>query len=181
MKREEALAMVKEKVKNKNLIKHMLAVEACMEKLAEEFGEDQEKWKLAGLLHDIDYESTKDRPEEHGFVSAKLLKEKGISEEMINAIKAHSGKKRPENKMEWALYTIDPLTGLIVASALMHPSKSIKELTPDFVLRRFKEKRFAAGADRGQIEKCKQLGLSLERFVALCLEAMQNISAELGL
>lgn len=181
MKREEALELIKSKLKNKNLIKHMLAVESCMIKLGKYFGEDEETWALAGLLHDLDYEETKDDFSQHGFVTAKILAGKGIDEEVLNAIKSHAGHIDRDSKMAKALYSVDPLTGLIVASALMHPAKKLSAINTQFVLNRFKEKRFAAGANRKQIKACESLNFSLEEFITICLIAMQEISKELGL
>jgi len=180
MKREEALLLVKEHIKTPNLLKHALAVEACMKELAKKFGEDVELWGLAGLLHDLDYEYTKDKPEEHGLVSAKMLEGK-VGPEIIEAIKAHADKSPRTTPLTKALYAIDPLTGLIVASALMHPQKNLKALDVQFVLNRFKEKGFARGANREQIKSCEELGLSLEEFVGLCLQGMKKISDQLGL
>ncbi len=179
--RDELLRLLYQKVKTKNLIKHMLATEACMRALADRMGEDMEKWGLVGLVHDIDYEETKDNFAQHGLVSARMLKEMGLPQDIIDAVKAHAGKKEPTTKMEWALYAVDPLTGLIVAAALMHPSKSLRGIDRDFVLRRFKEKRFAAGANRDQIRQCEKLGLTLEEFIDICVKAMQGIAKELGL
>ncbi|MFC2061312.1 HDIG domain-containing metalloprotein [Elusimicrobiota bacterium] len=181
MDREQALSLVKEKVKTNNLVKHMLATEACMKKLAVYFSEDVGKWGISGLLHDVDYDETKDDFDKHGIVSAELLQDMGVSEDIVNAIKAHSGKKDIENKLEQAIYSVDPLTGLIVAAALMHPSRKINDIDVQFVMNRFKEKRFAAGADRNQIMTCEKLGISLEEFAGMCLEAMQGIGKELGL
>ncbi|MGM0442370.1 MAG: HDIG domain-containing metalloprotein [Elusimicrobiota bacterium] len=181
MNREQALNLVKEKVDTQNLIKHMLATEACMEELARYFNEEEEEWGLAGLLHDVDYEQTKDDPERHGLRSAEILEDKEVDIRIIEAIKAHAGKKEPENKLEKALYAVDPLTGLIVAAALMHPDKELKSTDTDFVLRRFGEKRFAAGADRDQIRSCENLGMELEKFVDISLKAMQDIDDKLGL
>jgi len=179
--RDELLKLLHQKVKSKNLIKHMLATEACMRALADRMGEDKEKWGVAGLVHDIDYEETKDNFDQHGLVSARMLEEMGFPQDIIDAVKAHAGKKEPTTKMEWALYAVDPLTGLIVAAALMHPSKSLTGIDRDFVLRRFKEKRFAAGANRDQIRQCEKLGLTLEEFIDICVKAMQGIAKELGL
>jgi len=181
MKREDAVALVKENVKNKNLIKHMIAVEACMEAMAKRLDEDVEMWGLAGLLHDVDYDTTKDAPDEHGMVGAAMLEKKGLSEEVVHAVKAHPGHVECESLMDKSLFACDPITGLIVAAALMHPKKKIGEIDTEFVLRRFKEKRFAAGANREQIMTCEGLGLSLEEFTGLCLEAMQGVAGELGL
>ena len=181
MFRKEALKLLEERLKSKNLIKHSLAVEACMRRLAKEFGEDPDLWGLAGLLHDLDYEDTKDDFCRHGFVTAEILKERGVDKEAIEAIKSHPGHIERETKMAKALYAVDPLTGLIVASALMHPEKKLEALNVQFVLNRFKEKSFARGANREQIKSCRELGLSLEKFIDISLKAMGEISRELGL
>ncbi|TET44098.1 HDIG domain-containing protein [candidate division TA06 bacterium] len=181
MNKEEAMALVRENVKNENLIKHMIAVEACMRALARHFDEDEDLWGLTGLLHDIDYDSTKDSPDRHGLVGAFMLEEKGVDERIVYAVKAHPGHRECRSKMDKALYASDPITGLIVAAALMHPTKRIGNIDADFVLRRFKEKRFAAGANREQIKSCEDLNLSLEEFTGVCLQAMQGIAVDLGL
>ncbi len=181
MNREDAYRLLTEKLKNKNLFKHSLAVEACLKKMAQRFGEDEEIWGLTGLLHDIDYEETNADPARHGLQGALFLQESGFDESLVRAVKAHSGHAAPESRLDWALFSADPLTGLIVASALMHPEKKLDSLDAEFVVRRFKEKRFAAGANREQIALCKNLGLDLEQFIEICLQAMQGISGELGL
>ncbi|MEA3507190.1 MAG: HDIG domain-containing protein [Elusimicrobiota bacterium] len=181
MTRDELLKLLKEKIETRNLIKHMLAAEAAMKALAQHFNEDEQSWAMAGLAHDLDYETTKDNFEKHGLQSAEILSEKGFAPEIIDAVKAHAGKKEAASKMERALYAVDPLTGLIVAAALMHPDKKIKSIDTDFVMRRFDEKRFAAGADRNQIKSCRKLGLSLEKFISITLDAMKSIDKELGL
>ncbi|NMD32622.1 MAG: HDIG domain-containing protein [Firmicutes bacterium] len=183
MEREEALRLIKQEVKTKNLIKHMLAAEAVMRRLAEELGQDEELWALTGLLHDLDYDRTMDQPEQHGLLSAQILEEKGLPPELIQAVKAHNevlGVER-QTLLDKALYAADPVTGLLVAAALIHPQKKLAAIDLDFVMNRFKEKSFARGADRGQIESCSELNLSLERFMTLSLEAMQSIAADLGL
>ena len=181
MDREEALKLVKKYVKNKNLVKHMLAVEAVMKALARRLGEDEELWGLAGLLHDVDYDMTYDKPEKHSIVAMDILKDYNLPEELLNAILAHSGKKEIETKIERAIYAADPITGLIVAAALIHPDKKLSSIDTKFVLNRFKEKSFARGANRDQIRSISELGLTLEEFVELSLKAMQSISKELGL
>ncbi len=180
----EALSLLKKYMKNKNLIKHCIAVGACMKGLAEKFNEDENKWEIAGLLHDIDYEMMKDNFDEHGLKGAEILKEEGIEDEdILNSIRRHPGHKgyEPQTRMDWALYSSDPLTGLIVAATLMHPSKRLKEVDVRFVKKRFKEKRFAAGANRDQIRQCEKLGLELDEFIEICLKSMQGVSDELGL
>lgn len=181
MDRNTAYELVKMYVKNKNLRKHMLATEAIMKRLAREFNQDEEKWGLAGLVHDIDYDQTVNDFPNHGLVGAKILKEKGFDEEIIQAVKSHPGHVPRTSLMDKALYAVDPLTGLIVASALIHPSKKLSAIDNQFVLNRFGEKRFAAGANRDQIKTCAELGLSLEDFIRLGLEAMQEIATDLGL
>ncbi len=182
MTREEAIKLVSEKVKRKNLVKHMIATGACMRELAEYFGEDPDKWELAGILHDLDYEETVDNFEQHAIRSVQMLREMGFNdEEILNAILAHAGKKKPETRMEKAIYAVDPTTGFIVACALMHPSKSLKGLDLQFLKRRFKEKRFAAGASREQMRKAEELGIDLDTFLKICLRAMVKVSKELEL
>lgn len=183
MQRPEALKLIKENVKNRNLLKHMLAVEAIMRALARRFGEDEELWGLAGLLHDIDYDKTKDDPERHSLVGAEMLEELGVDPRIVYAVKVHNevhGLPR-KSRLDKALYAADPLTGLIVAAALIRPEKRLDIVDVDFVLHRFKEKGFARGASREQMRTCGELGLSLEEFVAMGLEAMKGIAGELGL
>jgi predicted hydrolase (HD superfamily) len=181
--REEAYSLVTEKVKQKNLVKHILAVEAVMLRLAEHFDEDTTTWGLVGLLHDLDYSKTADKPEKHTFVTEDWLKEidAGLTDEMMHAIRAHPGHIPCESRLDWALYCSDPVTGLIVAGVLMHPDRKLASVTTDFMLRRFKEKRFAAGAGREAIASCEKIGLSIEEFMELALEGMKRISGELGL
>lgn len=183
MNREEAYQLIKGEVKNKNLIKHMLAVEAIMKALAKKLGEDEEKWGLTGLLHDIDYEITAKDPHKHSIVGAAMLKEIGLDDEIVNAVRAHNDmhKIKRITPLEKALFCVDPLTGLIVAAALIHPDKKLASIDHNFVLNRFKEKAFARGAKREQIKKCSELGFELEEFIKIGLLAMQNISEELDL
>lgn len=181
MTRDEALRWVKSEIKTPNLVKHILAVEAACRRLAVHFGEDPDYWGMVGLLHDIDYEKTVKSPALHTRMAAEWLKEREFDDQFIHAVMAHSEKVEPESKLDWSLYSIDPATGLIVAAALMHPTKSLAGLDVKFVMKRFKEKRFAAGARRESIAACSNLGLSLEGFLGLVLEAMQGISDELGL
>ncbi|MCK5833037.1 HDIG domain-containing protein [bacterium] len=183
MNRENALRLVKQNVKKKNLIKHMLATEVAMASLAKKLEEDAEKWALAGLLHDLDYDQTENDFPHHGLISAEILKDNDVDYDVIQAVRAHPNHEAfpPETKMDWALHAVDGLTGLIVAAALMHPEKRLKSLDTNFVMRRFGEKRFAAGANRDQIAKCEKIGIPLEEFVSITLEAMKSISGELGL
>ncbi len=181
MEREEAFEIVQKYLKNKNLVKHSLAVEACMKALASRLNQDVEKWGLAGILHDLDYEITEKSPELHTTETVKILEEFGIDQDIIHAIKAHAAKVPCESKMDWAIFSADPLTGLIVAATLMHPSKKLREVDLGFVQRRYKEKSFARGAKREDIEQSKNIGLELDEFISICLEAMQGIDKDLGL
>jgi putative nucleotidyltransferase with HDIG domain len=181
MNREEALTLVKEHLKNKNLVKHSLAVEACMRAVARRLNQDEEKWGLAGILHDLDYEITEKSPELHTTETVKILEEHGIDADIIHAVQAHAAQVTCGNEMDWSIYSIDPLTGLIIAATLMHPSKKLKEVDLDFVKRRYKEKSFARGARREEIEQCQNIPLELDEFISICLEAMQGIDQDLGL
>ena len=181
MNRDEALELVKKYLKNKNLIKHSLAVEACMRAMAAKFNQGVDKWGLAGILHDLDYEITEKSPELHTTETVKILQDFNIDSDVISTIQAHAGQISCKSDMEWSIFSIDPLTGLIIAATLMHPSKKLKEIDLGFIKRRYKEKSFARGARREDIEQVKNIGMDLDEFLTVCLEAMQGISEELGL
>lgn len=179
--REKAMELIRENIDNQNLIKHMLACEVCMKHLAKYFNENEETWGMAGLLHDLDYAKTSNDPSKHGFITLQMLEEYSLPEDILDAIVAHPGHKERQKLIEKSLYSVDPLTGLIVAAALMHPEKKLEKIDVDFITRRFNEKRFAAGANRQQIKLIEETGLSLRDFISICLDAMKSISAELGL
>ena len=181
MTRAQALDLLQQHLKNRNLVKHCLAVEACMKGFADHFRQDPEPWALAGLLHDLDYEYTVETPAAHTEKTAELLAECSLADEIIHAIKAHNLLVEPRSKMDISLLTIDPASGFIIACALMHPERKLQVLDLAFLKKRFKEKSFAKGASREQMEGCARLGLSLDEFLSLCLGAMQKISPELGL
>lgn len=181
MTRAEALKLVEERVRTRNLLKHLRAVEAGMRALAERLGGDPERWALAGLLHDLDYDETKDQPERHGRRTVELLRGLGFAdEEVLQAILAHAGHKEPETPLEIGLTAVDPLTGLIVAAALVHPQR-LAGLTVQNVLNRYKEKGFARSASREDIALCQKLGLDLPTFVEIVLSALKGIAGDLGL
>ena len=173
--------MVFERIGPGNLLKHILAVEAGMRRLAEQFGEDVDYWGLTGLLHDLDYNETKEAHDRHTFVTEELLADCDLPSDMIYAIRAHPGHVPCQSRLDWSLYSVDPTTGFLVACALMHPAKKLAPLDSDFILRRFKEKRFAAGATRENIAACSHLGLELDEFILLVRDGMMSISDELGL
>jgi putative nucleotidyltransferase with HDIG domain len=179
--REAALDLVNGNLTKKNLVKHVLAVESIMKALASRFGEDEDLWAIAGLLHDLDYERTAETPEKHGFETLEILESADVPDEVKHAILAHTGHVERTSMMDKAIYCTDPVTGLIVASALMHPTRSLAGMDAAFVGNRFKEKRFAAGANREAIASCSELGLKLHEFLEVALDAMRGISRELGL
>jgi putative nucleotidyltransferase with HDIG domain len=181
MTRQQAFDLTKPRFRNKNLFKHVLAVEGVMRGLAKHLGESVEDWGLAGLLHDFDYEETVNTPDRHTLVTEELLKDRDVPAPIIHAIKCHNDQAPRQSMMDKALYAADPVTGLIVAAALMHPEKKLRALDVDFIVRRFKDKRFAAGANRHQIRTCEDLGLSLSEFLGIALKSMQEIDTELGL
>ncbi len=179
--REQAYQMVEKKIGVNNLLKHILAVEAGMRKLAEHFDEDVEYWGLTGLLHDLDYNETKDDEARHTYVTREWLAEYNLPEEMLYTIHAHPGHVPCHSRLDYALFTVDPATGFIVACALMHPEKRLVALDDQFMLRRFKEKRFAAGALRENMAACSNLGLETGQFLLLVHAGMMTISDQLGL
>jgi len=181
--REEAINLLKEYTKSENLIKHSLAVEAGMKAYARKFNQDEEKWSIAGLLHDMDWEQNPE-PEKHTLLTEQILREKGYPEEIITAIKAHSDLHGIERKtlLDKALYAVDELTGLIIAVALVRPTKSIYDVELKSVKKKWKDKFFAKGVDREVIEKgAKELGIDLDEHIMIVLEAMKSIAKELEL
>lgn len=193
MKRDEAYQLLLKYLKNKNLIKHSVAAEASMKAIylyltpkKDQNTEDEEKWGIVGLLHDIDYEVAQETNQlnKHG----RLLFENGevtLPDDIEHSVRAHNYTMTgtdPESLMDWSITACDQLTGLIVAAALVHPEKKLELLSVDSVSKRFKEKSFAKGADRESILLCEsKLDIPLKEFIGLCLAAMQAIHTELGL
>ena len=180
MTRTEALEMMRARITNINLRKHILAVEAVMKYLARELKANEEKWGMVGLLHDLDYEETKNTPDQHTLITAELLQDK-VTQEIIDGIKSHTDKKERISAMEHAIYCADPVTGFLVACALIRPEKKLSAVDVAFAKSRMKEKRFAAGANREAMNSCTKLGLDLGKFLQISLDAMKSISEELGL
>jgi putative nucleotidyltransferase with HDIG domain len=183
MNRDEALQSVRQNIKNENLVRHMLATEAIMRALARRFGENEDEWGLAGLLHDIDLELIGDDMTTHSKRSAEIAKQLGAGDAVCHAILCHNeAHGEPfQTLMDKALFCADPLTGLITAAALVRPEKKLCFVEVKSVRKRFKEKSFAAGANREQIARCSELGLELDDFIALGLAAMQGAAESLGL
>ena len=184
MKRSDALDLLREYIRNPNMINHCLASEAVMRALARHFGEDEEKWALAGLLHDLDVEITHADPKVHGLKTAEILQEKGLDPDIIAAVKHHNeeaiGVER-SGRFQHALAAGETITGLIVATTLVYPDKKIASVKPKSVRKRMKEKAFAASVKRENIRECEKAGIPLDEFILLSLKAMEGISEEIGL
>ncbi len=183
MNREEALSIVQKYVKNPNLVKHMLAVEAAMRFYARKFNEDEEKWAVTGLLHDFDWE-IHPTMEEHPSAGEPILRELGVPEDIIRAIQSHAthtGITR-ETLMEKALFACDEVTGLVTAVALVRPSRALYDLKPKSVKKKWKDRSFAAGVNREEIEQgAEEMGVDLREHVANIILAMDEIADDLGL
>lgn len=181
--RDEAYALVTERIPQANLVNHCVATEIIMGALARRLGcsdSDVERWELAGLLHDLDYAETADDPARHGLITAELLAGL-IDDEMMHAILGHADKVERETKMDHALWCADPTTGFIVAAALVRPDKDLDNVAVKSLKKRWKEGAFAKGASREQMAGCEQLGLERDDFLELALNAMQARKAEIGL
>jgi len=188
--REQAWALLTEFTQSPNLIKHGLAVEASMRAYARRFGEDEDRWGIVGLIHDFDYERYPtmdgDTPQEewHTYAGARILRERGWPEEMVQDVLSHAdyvGMSR-DTRLRQALYAVDELTGLITAVALVRPSKSIMDVKLRSIKKKWKDRSFAAGANREDIEHgATSLGVELSEHIAVVLEAMQGIAAALEL
>jgi len=185
MRREEALEMLHSNLEAENLRKHCYATEAVMRRLARELGEDEDLWGITGLLHDLDLEITDNDMSRHGEVAARLLEERGAPPEMVEAVRMHNaeglGLQERSTTLQHALAAGETVTGLIVAAALVRPDRKLAGVEVGSLRKRMKEKAFARGARREVIMECELAGLDLDRFLALALEAMQEISDGLGL
>jgi putative nucleotidyltransferase with HDIG domain len=182
--REEALHLLKKYIKNERMINHCLASEAVMRAVANRLGRDADKWGLAGLLHDIDSEVTKGDPKTHALEAINILTPYQLDPDILNSIKMHnecaSGMIRSQ-EFEYALAASETITGLIVATALVYPDKKVASVKTSSVVKRMKEKAFAASVRRESIMECEKIGLSLEEFTAISIDAMKGIAGEIGL
>lgn len=187
MKRQDALDLLHKNMQNLNLRRHCYGVEAVMKALARYFHEDEELWGIVGLLHDADYELTKNDTAKHALTAAGWLKETDADSRIGKAILSHAWKfvegcPEPVGNLEWSIYTCDELTGLIVAVALVRPDKKLSSVTVESVQKKWNIRAFAAGANREMIGLCEEkLGIKLGDFIKIALTAMQSISPELGL
>ncbi len=186
MDRNEAVALVNEWTQAPHLLRHMLAVEAAMRAYARRFGEDEEKWGLVGLVHDFDYERYPDLTVEgHPVVGSRVLREKGVPEEIIRAILAHASeytRVQPESRLDKTLIAVDELTGFITAVALVRPSKAIADVEVKSVKKKWKDKLFAAAVNRQEIEHAAEsIGVPLDEHIQIVLDAMKAEAPALGL
>lgn len=181
--REEALKVLKKHVKGESLLRHALTVEAVMRYFAELYGEDIEKWGIVGLLHDIDFE---EYPEQHCYMVRALLTPYDAPEELMYAIESHGygivNDVKPQHIMEKVLFATDELTGLVAATALMRPSRSVLDLETASVKKKWKQKGFAAGVDRDLIEKgAAMLGMDIDTLIHHTIQAMRAVAETIGL
>jgi len=181
--REEALNLVKQNVARKNVVYHMLAVEAIIRGVAKHFGEHEDQWGLVGVLHDIDYEKTEATPEKHSLLAEGILKGL-VPDEVIKAIKTHNFRHTgvmPETRMEKALIASDSISGLLVACALVMPSKRLVDVKVETVAKKFKDKDFARGAERERILVCEEIGILREKLFEIALNGLKRIATEIEL
>jgi len=184
MTRDEAWLLLTEHTSSPNLLKHMCAVETVMRAYARKFGEDEEPWGLAGLLHDLDYERHPSQDAGHPFAGVELLKNRGLPEPICRAILSHadySGVAR-ETRMEKALYAADELSGFVIAVALVRPSRAVADVDVSSVRKKMKDKAFARGVRREDIVRgAEELGVPLDEHIAFVIEALRVIAPQLGL
>ena len=184
LSREEALTLLREHISSEKMLSHSFASEAVMSALARRLGCDERKWGLAGLLHDLDIELVGGDLSVHGLPAAKMLAERGVDEDIADAVRMHNematGLERTE-EFQHALAAGETITGLITATAMVYPDKKIASVKPKSVIKRMKEKAFAASVNRENIRECEKIGIPLEEFVVIALDAMEVIHDQLGL
>ena len=181
--REQALALLKQYNKSESLLRHAFAVEGVMRYMARKAGEDEEKWGIIGLIHDLDYEMY---PDQHCKMTEKILKENGWPEDYIRAVLSHgwglASDVEPFTRLEKTIYAIDELTGLVATSALVRPARSVLDMEARSVRKKWNDKRFAAGVDRSVIEKgASMLGVSLDELITDCIMGMREVAEAIGL
>ncbi|HOW08821.1 MAG TPA: HDIG domain-containing protein [Bacteroidales bacterium] len=181
--RDQAFALFRKYNNSESLTRHALAVEGVMRYMARKAGEDEEKWGIIGLIHDLDYEMY---PEQHCRMTEKILRENNWPEEYIRAVLSHgwelASDVKPETRLEKTIYAIDELTGLVATSALVRPTRSVLDMEPKSVKKKWNDKRFAAGVDRSVIEKgAAMLGVTLDELISDCIAGMREVAEEIGL
>ncbi len=182
--RKQAVELIHKYIKNEKMLQHSYASEAVMRALAHKLGRDEEKWAMAGLLHDLDVELVNADPKIHGLKTAEILEKIGVDPDIIDAIKMHNeaavGIKR-NTEFQHALAAGETITGMITAVTLVYPDKKLKSVKPESVIKRMKKKKFAASVSRENIMECEKIGITLNDFVVICIDAMKTISDKIGL
>jgi uncharacterized protein len=182
--RDEALPFLKEHLKTENLVRHCIATEAILRALAQRLGHDEELWGITGLFHDMDLDLVDNDMNQHGRKTAQILEEKGFPEEGRQAILAHNGDVLDiplVTPLDVALLAGETITGLVVATTLVYPSRKVADVKVKSIRKRMKEKRFAAGVDRDKVRKIEELGIPLDDFLNLALDSMRGVADEIGL
>jgi putative nucleotidyltransferase with HDIG domain len=181
MDREQAMALVRDKAEKETTVRHLVSVEGVMRRLARHFGEDEDTWGLVGLFHDLDQDETHDLPERHAYLAAEWLREAGADEPVVNGVLAHAHEQYRNDRMSQAIVHADAVAGLLVAAALVRPEKA-HGMKVSSVKKKLKEKAFAPGVNREEITEVEErLGLPLEEFIALGIEGLQDVAAEIEL
>jgi putative nucleotidyltransferase with HDIG domain len=181
MDRERAMSFIRDKADKETTVRHLISVEGVMRRLARHFDEDEETWSLVGLFHDLDQDETHDLPERHAYLAAEWLREAGVDERVVNGVLAHAHEKYRNDRMSQAIVHADAVAGLLVAAALVRPEKA-RGMKVSSVKKKLKEKAFAPGVNREEIiEVEERLGLPLDEFIALGIEGLQEVAAEIEL
>jgi uncharacterized protein len=181
MNREQALALVREKAEKETTVRHLVSVEGVMRRMARRFGEDEDTWGMVGLFHDLDQDQTHDDPERHAIVAAEWLRQAGVDERIVTGVLAHAHPEYRTDRLTNAIVHADALAGLLVAAALVRP-EGTSGMKVSSVKKKLKEKAFAPGVNREEILQVEErLGVSLDEFVSLGIEGLQDVSAEIEL
>jgi putative nucleotidyltransferase with HDIG domain len=181
MERREALALVRDKADKETTVRHLISVEGVMRRLARHFGEDEETWGLVGLFHDLDQDQTHDDPRRHAYQAAEWLREAGVDERIVTGVLAHAHEEYRTDRMTRAIVHADAVAGLLVAAALVRPEKA-NGMKVSSVRKKLKEKAFAPGVNRQEITEVEdRLGVPLDEFLALGIEGLQSVAAEIEL
>jgi uncharacterized protein len=180
MNRGEALDLARERTEKAITFRHLVSVEGVMRRLARHFGEDEDRWALTGLFHDLDQDQTGDDMARHARLAEEWLREAGVDETVINAVLAHAHAEYRTDLMSQAIVAADALAGLLVAAALPRPEKA-SGMKVSSVKKKLKERSFAPGVNRDEIHACTEIGLELDRFIELGIEGLQSVAEEIGL
>jgi uncharacterized protein len=181
MERDEALALVRDKAEKETTVRHLISVEGVMRSLARHFGEDEATWGLVGLFHDLDQDQTHDDPERHAYQAAEWLREAGVDERIVSGVLAHAHEQYRTDRMTQAVVHADSVAGLLVAAALVRPDRA-EGMKVSSVKKKLKEKAFAPGVNRDEVREVEEkLGVPLDEFIALGIEGLQSVAAEIEL